>query len=225
MRKNQLLIASALAALIAGSGIAVGQSGGSSGPGAPGGAGMNAPAEKIAPSSSQKGSSGAAQINEPSGERSERRGSETTGQAPSGRSGPSSQSGQSGSSTQNSPSGTMQNNLDSTKSGQANERNSGQTGERAGTSTNTNVSVNLSTEQRTRIHEVIVKDRSAPRVTNVNFSLSVGTPVPRTVKLVRLPATVIEIQPAWRGFEYFLVGDQIVVVDPNNLEIVAVINV
>ena len=40
-------------------------------------------------------------------------------------------------------------------------------------------------------------------------------------QLARLPSTVIEIQPAWRGFEFFMVGDQIVVVDPHNLHIVA----
>jgi hypothetical protein len=95
---------------------------------------------------------------------------------------------------------------------------------REGRST-TNVHVELSSEQRTRIHEVIVKERSAPRVANVNFSLEVGTRVPRTVRLVRLPSTIVEIEPEWRGFEYFLVGDDIVVVDPRRMEIVAVIPV
>ena len=89
----------------------------------------------------------------------------------------------------------------------------------------TNVHVDLSPEQRTRIHEVIVKERSAPRVANVNFSLEVGTRVPRTVRLVRLPSTIVEIEPEWRGFEYFLVGDDIVVVDPRRMEIIAVIPV
>ena len=85
------------------------------------------------------------------------------------------------------------------------------------------VSVNLSQEQRTRIHEVIVKERSAPRVNSVDFALSVGTPVPRSVRLVAVPSTLIEIEPRWRGFEYFLVGDEIVIVDPRRMEIVAVI--
>jgi hypothetical protein len=38
-----------------------------------------------------------------------------------------------------------------------------------------------------------------------------------------VPRTIIEIEPAWRGFDYFLVGDDIVVVNPRTLEIVAVI--
>ena len=38
-----------------------------------------------------------------------------------------------------------------------------------------------------------------------------------------LPPTVIEIVPQYRGYDYFLVGDQIVIVDPDTLEIVAVL--
>jgi len=44
-----------------------------------------------------------------------------------------------------------------------------------------------------------------------------------TVKFAPVPATIVEIQPVWRGFEYFLVGDEIVIVDPADLHIVAVI--
>jgi len=87
----------------------------------------------------------------------------------------------------------------------------------------TNVNVDLSTEQRTRIHEVLIKERGAPRVANVDFSLTAGTRVPRSIHLMRVPRTIVEIEPVWRGFEYFLVGDDIVVVNPRTLEIVAVI--
>ncbi len=84
-------------------------------------------------------------------------------------------------------------------------------------------SVNLTTEQRTRIHDVIIKERAAPRVGSVDFDVRVGTRVPRTVRFVPLPASIFEIEPAWRGYEYFLVRDEIVVVDPRTMEIVAVI--
>jgi hypothetical protein len=106
--------------------------------------------------------------------------------------------------------------------GQRNENRTTVEGREGGRST-TNVTVQLSQEQRTRIHDVIVKERSAPRVANVDFSLEIGIRVPRTVRLVRVPTAIIEIEPRWRGFEYFLVGDEIVVVDPQTLEIVAVI--
>jgi hypothetical protein len=80
----------------------------------------------------------------------------------------------------------------------------------------------LTTEQRTRISS-IVKTKSEARVSNVNFSISVGTVVPRTVKLVALPEEVVVIHPAWRGYLFFIVGDQIVIVEPGSLRIVAVL--
>jgi hypothetical protein len=88
-----------------------------------------------------------------------------------------------------------------------------------------NVTVNLTPEKRTRIHEVIVQERNAPRVSSPNFNVSVGTRVPRTVRFAALPRTIVEIEPEWRGFEYFMIGDQMVIVDPRSMEIVAVVEV
>jgi hypothetical protein len=83
----------------------------------------------------------------------------------------------------------------------------------------------LSTEQRTKITTVIRDQRVAP-VTNVNFSISVGTRVPRSgVTFHPLPAEVVTVYPEWRGYEFILVRDQIVVIDPRTLEIVAVLDV
>jgi hypothetical protein len=91
--------------------------------------------------------------------------------------------------------------------------------------TNTNVNVNLNAEQRTKIRETVIRRSDAPRLSksNINFNLSVGTTVPRSVHVVALPAEVIEIHPAWRGYVYFLVGDEIVVCEPGSLRIVAVL--
>jgi peptidoglycan hydrolase-like protein with peptidoglycan-binding domain len=50
-------------------------------------------------------------------------------------------------------------------------------------------------------------------VNNVNFSLSVGTAVPRSVRVVDVPPELIEINPQWRGYQYFVVRDEIVIVD------------
>jgi hypothetical protein len=38
-----------------------------------------------------------------------------------------------------------------------------------------------------RAHDVFVKERSAPRVDHVDFGLSVGTAVPRSVRIVAVP--------------------------------------
>jgi Protein of unknown function (DUF1236) len=89
----------------------------------------------------------------------------------------------------------------------------------------TNVNVNLSPEQRTKIRETVITRSDAPRVSrsSINFELNVGTAVPHSVHVVVLPDEVITIHPAWRGYMYFLVGDEIVVVEPGTLRIVAVL--
>lgn len=81
---------------------------------------------------------------------------------------------------------------------------------------------NLTTEQRTRIRETVIS--SGPKVSSVNFSLSVGTVVPRTVTVVAVPAIIVEVYPQYRGLLYFVVGDQIIIVDQSH-KIVAVISV
>lgn len=83
---------------------------------------------------------------------------------------------------------------------------------------------NLSTEQRTTIRTVIKKQNVQP-VTNVNFTISVGSKVPRTgVRFYPVFNELVQIYPSWRGYQYFLVGDQIIVVNPRTHEIVAVLD-
>jgi len=72
----------------------------------------------------------------------------------------------------------------------------------------------LTPEQRTKIRTTILRERVAP-VTNVNFNINVGVVVPRTVEVHPLPAEIVEIEPVWRGYMFFLVGDEIVIVDPS----------
>jgi len=82
----------------------------------------------------------------------------------------------------------------------------------------------LSTEQRTKITTVIRSQHVEP-LKSVNFSISVGTRVPHDVRFHPLPAEVVTVYPEWRGYEYVLVNDQILVIDPRTFEIVAVLEV
>jgi peptidoglycan hydrolase-like protein with peptidoglycan-binding domain len=59
-------------------------------------------------------------------------------------------------------------------------------------------------------------------VNNVNFSLSIGTAVPSSVRVVDVSPALIEINPQWRGHQYFVVHDDIVIVDRSH-KIVAVV--
>jgi hypothetical protein len=82
----------------------------------------------------------------------------------------------------------------------------------------------LSTEQRTQITSVIREEHVAP-VTNVNFSISVGTRIPREgIELHALPSRVVTIYPEWRTYRYVLVKEEIVIINPDTYEIVAVLN-
>ena len=83
----------------------------------------------------------------------------------------------------------------------------------------------LAPEQRTKITTVIREQHVAP-VTNVNFEIRTGVRIPREgVKFYPLPQEVVTIYPQWRGYEFILVGDKIVVVDPRTFEIVDVLDV
>jgi hypothetical protein len=89
-------------------------------------------------------------------------------------------------------------------------------------SSNVNVSANLNESQRVRVTESISKLNVAP-INNVNFSLSVGTVVPRDVRFQPLPAEVVEVMPQYRGYSFFVVRDDIVIVEPSSYQIVDVL--
>src|SRR5262249_58546478 len=84
--------------------------------------------------------------------------------------------------------------------------------------------VSLTTEQRTQIRQSVLAGSNVPRVNNVNFALSVGTAVPTSVHGVEVPTVIVNIHPEWRGFYYFVVNDEIIIVDRGH-KIVAVLAV
>jgi hypothetical protein len=107
--------------------------------------------------------------------------------------------------------------------GPRSERNGEAPAEHHGTVGRGSAGANITPDRRTRIHETIIHERNVPRVASVKFDVSVGTRVPRDIRVAVLPQTIVEIEPEWRGFEYFVVGDEIVIVDPTSLEIVAIV--
>ena len=89
----------------------------------------------------------------------------------------------------------------------------------------TSRNVSLTTEQKTTIRTKVLTS-NAPRVQGrVNFDIRVGVVVPREVRVAPLPVEIIEIEPTWRGYMYFVNGDEIIVVEPGTLRIVAVLDV
>jgi hypothetical protein len=82
-------------------------------------------------------------------------------------------------------------------------------------------SARLSSEQRTKISTVFRQHRVTP--THLNVSVRVGTRVPESVHFYPLPEQVYVIYPEWRGYDYIMVGDQVLVIDPRSHEIVAIL--
>lgn len=236
MRKH-LLMSVAAAALIAGTSFATAQ--------APGGA---AGAQQSAPAGGGAPAGGAAERGAPAGgamqrENAEPRGEAGTksGQAAEPKAGPATKSGQAGDmkregakdqQAQDGAKGGMKD--EKSKTGNTAEKDM-KPGEREGnrnadSKTNNERTTGqaaaggkLTTEQRTKVNTVIRSQNIQPE-TNVNFSVSIGTRVPREVRFHPLPTEIISIYPDWRGYEFFLVRDEIIVVNPRTLEIVAVLD-
>jgi hypothetical protein len=78
-------------------------------------------------------------------------------------------------------------------------------------------------EQETKITTAIRTTNVKP-VTNINFSIGVGVVIPGSVSLHPLPANVIAIVPEYRGYDFFLARDEIVIVEPRTKKIVTVIS-
>jgi len=102
----------------------------------------------------------------------------------------------------------------------------GPSGAREGANVAPGGSVKFSERQRTTIKRTIIDGHSAPRVGHVDFDVRVGTVVPRgSIHIVPVPETLVRIEPSWRGLLYFVYEDEIVVVNPSDMHIVAVVAV
>jgi hypothetical protein len=90
----------------------------------------------------------------------------------------------------------------------------------------TGMNVRLTDEQRTRIRDTVIRASGAPRVGRVDFDVTVGTVIPRDrIQVIAVPETLVQIEPEWRGFLYFVYEDEVVIVDPSDMRIVAVVPV
>jgi peptidoglycan hydrolase-like protein with peptidoglycan-binding domain len=80
----------------------------------------------------------------------------------------------------------------------------------------------LNARQVTKVRQTVFASRNVPRVRNVDFAIDVGTRVPTHVHVVAVPSSLVTIYPEWRGHEYFVARDEIVILD-HSRNIVAVV--
>ena len=83
----------------------------------------------------------------------------------------------------------------------------------------------LSERQHTTIQQSFQRERNLNVVSrsDIDVSISIGATFPRSVRLVPLPASIVTVVPQFRGFQYVVVEEEIVIVHPRTYRVVAVI--
>lgn len=84
--------------------------------------------------------------------------------------------------------------------------------------------MNISVEQQTEIRQV-VKEVHVEPVRETGFTVSVGTAIPKKIRLEPLPPRIVEIVPQYKAYRFFILADgRIVIIDPNAYTIVYIIS-
>ncbi len=79
----------------------------------------------------------------------------------------------------------------------------------------------LTAAQRSAIYQEVHRDKS--KVAPSRFATAVGADVPPMIELYMLPDDILAANPETKLYKYTRVDDQIVLVDPTNMRVVAVI--
>lgn len=91
-----------------------------------------------------------------------------------------------------------------------------------GAESKTRVSASLDPQKKSQLTTAFDRVDVKP-VSRVDFSVSVGTAVPRSIDLRPVPRTIVDIVPQYRDYDFFVVRDEIVIVAPRTHKIVDVI--
>ena len=79
----------------------------------------------------------------------------------------------------------------------------------------------LSNDRAARVADTLLAT-ATPQ--NVNVNVRVGEPLPGDVRLLPLPPTIVDLVPEYRDYDYVVVNDEIVIVQPSTRHVVEVIN-
>jgi hypothetical protein len=80
----------------------------------------------------------------------------------------------------------------------------------------------LTSAQRNAIYQEVHKGTS--KVTPGRFATDIGADVPPTIDLFTLPDDILANNPATQLYKFTEVDDQVVLVDPTNMRVIAVID-
>jgi hypothetical protein len=79
----------------------------------------------------------------------------------------------------------------------------------------------LTTAQRSAIYQAVSTDKS--KVAPIQFSAVVGADVPPMIQLYALPDDAVSDNPAAKFYEYTVVQDEVVLVDPTKMRVIDII--
>lgn len=83
----------------------------------------------------------------------------------------------------------------------------------------------FSDNQRVRIRNYWRRHHNYRRVARVAFPIFVGAFIPRSYAIYDLPTDFYGYVPGYEGYKYIVVGDELLIIDPDTYEVVAVIPV
>jgi hypothetical protein len=118
---------------------------------------------------------------------------------------------------------------DQKRMGQAQNRESApQTGQSAGQTTGQNVRTtgraNLAQDKAAQVAQTLRASGAVQSAPNININnVTVGANLPGEVVINPLPPAIVQIVPEFGGYDYFVAGDEVVIVDPATREVVEII--
>ena len=110
---------------------------------------------------------------------------------------------------------------------QQNRATGASTQTQAGTTVRSQAGATVTAQQQTTIQQNVLSARNAPRVDRVNFDIRTDAVVPSHVHFARLSAfpILVDVFPRYRHDSFFVVEDEIVIVEPRHHRIVDVVPV
>jgi Protein of unknown function (DUF1236) len=115
------------------------------------------------------------------------------------------------------PSGTSTQQTGRPTEGTQDQQRTGQAADRSDRRT-----TSVNEDQRKQIVNDLRRDRSAR--TNINVRVNVGERLPPRVQPRRLPPDIVRIAPQYRGYEYTVIEDRVVIVDPRRREVIDILD-
>jgi Protein of unknown function (DUF1236) len=100
----------------------------------------------------------------------------------------------------------------SQKTGQASDQSNRQTS-----------SATVNDDQRRRVVDQLRRDRAATSQ-NLNIQVNVGTRLPPRVQARRLPSDIVRIMPQYRDYEYTVIDNRVAIIDPRRREVVEILD-